>query len=117
MERWLEKKFLATDPDTWPMQVKMVRSEWGEMRPYVKILQRGEVNSTEDSVNAMDESNDRERIEVPGLNEEVTEFKLPDFKPWEEREAEGLDVDEVDLRNLMFLRKNLITGEKPGGLN
>jgi len=42
---------------------------------------------------------------VPGLNEYGKEVKLPDFKTSEEREAEGLDVDEVDLRNQKFLRK------------
>ena len=41
----------------------MVRIEGGEMRPFVKILKRGEINSTKE------ESNDRGRIEVPGLNE------------------------------------------------
>ena len=87
------------------MQLKMMRIEGGKMHPFVKILKRGEINSTQEKVHAKDESNDQGRIEVPGLNEEVKEVKLPNFKTWEEREVGGLDVDEVDLRNLMFQRK------------
>ena len=103
MERSLEKKSLVIDPDTWLMQLKMMRMEGGEMRPRcVKILKRGIIDSTQKKVHAKDESNDQGRIEVPGLNEEVKEVKLPNFKTWEEREA---DLVEVDLRNQKFLRK------------
>ena len=63
MERSLEKKSLVIDPDTWLMQLKMMRMEWGEMHPFVKMLKRGEIDSTPEKVHAKDESNDQGRIE------------------------------------------------------
>ena len=45
----------------------MMRIEGGEMRSFVKILKRGEINSTQEKVHTKEESNDRGRM--PRLNE------------------------------------------------
>ena len=63
LERLLEQKFLATDPNTWPVEVVMARTEEGEIRPFVKILKTRGVNSTTDGDCKVEDKAKEENVE------------------------------------------------------
>ena len=70
LERLLEKNFLATDPDTWPMKVVMARTEEGDLRPFVKTLKTGEVNSKTDGDCKVTDNAKEENVEGKEKNVE-----------------------------------------------
>ena len=69
LERLLEKSFLATDPDTWPVKVVMARNEEGELRPFVKILETGGVKFKTDGGKMADKAKE-ENVEGKEEKEE-----------------------------------------------
>ena len=111
VEKTLEKRFLKTDPDTWPVKVVKVRTKEGEICHFVKIIKMGGINfKVEDKAIKMNvEGKEKNMTQVPGRwgkkyvegkekNVEGEEVKLPDYKPWEVREAK-VEEEDKDLRN------------------
>ena len=70
LERLLEKSFLATDPDTWPVKVVMARTKEGELRPFVKILETGGVKLKTDRCGKAENKAKEENVEGKEEKEE-----------------------------------------------
>ena len=130
VEKTLEKRFLLTDPDTWPVKVVKVRTKEGEICHFVKIIKMGGIKfKVEDKAIKMNvegkeknmEGKEKNMTQVPGRwgkkyvegkekNVEGEEVKLPDYEPWEVREAK-VEEEDKELRNIMYLRKKRLEKE------
>ena len=130
VEKTLEKRFLKTDPDTWPVKVVKVRTKEGEICHFVKIIKIGGIKfKVEDKAIKMNvegkeknmEGKEKNMTQVPGRwgkkyvegkekNLEGEEVKLPDYEPWEVREAK-VEEEDKELRNIMYLRKRRLEKE------
>ena len=88
-----------------------VRTKEGEICHFVKIIKMGGIKfKVEDKAIKMNVEGKEKNMEGKEKNLEGEEVKLPDYEPWEVREAK-VEEENKELRNIMYLRKRRLEKE------